>query len=80
LFGGISVGWAIEEEFDAEFFGGFVRALFAGDEVSVPLLLGMRAMVSFLELELGEESEEDLEQPVKNERIKQKVTKGTKKG
>jgi len=43
----------------------------------------MRAMVSFLELEPeGEEEEsEDLEQPVKrNERIKQKLTKGTKRG
>jgi hypothetical protein len=41
----------------------------------------MSAMVSFLELELEgeEESGEDLEQPVKNEMIKQKITKGTKR-
>jgi hypothetical protein len=43
----------------------------------------MRARVSFLVVEgEGEEEElEDLEQPVKrNERIKQKATKGTKQG
>ena len=43
----------------------------------MPLLLGIRAMVSFLPLELDEEgeSDEDLEQPMKNkERIKQEIT------
>ena len=38
----------------------------------------MSAMVSFLEEEPEEEESEDLEQAVKNERIKQKLTKGTK--
>src|SRR5256885_13963830 len=47
---------------------------------ALPLLLGMRAMVSFLEPELdGEEEEsEDLEQPTTNERSEQKVKKETK--
>src|SRR5262249_48165376 len=40
LFGWIGISWTVKEEFDTEFFGGFVRALFAGDKVGVGFALG----------------------------------------